>query len=171
MFDPTVFENLKVAFENQVYDLDNLTGQIHIANRIDRLEMSIMSREFAIQFTLVGHKEITAEIRLEASLKELAAEILEVPGEPLGCTLLLRFYIQIENVATQCKQIQDILQDIWKPESPPTQTLSFVYGEEQPKYLDTIEMKFNRKINEDQMGDIPGLIDHVLQTLTELSTI
>lgn len=52
MFDPTVFDNLKVAMENAVYDLDNLDSRIDITQRIDRLEMSVMSREFGVQFRL-----------------------------------------------------------------------------------------------------------------------
>ncbi len=168
MFDPTVFENLKVAFENRFYDLDNLTGQIQITNRMDRLELSVMSREFALQFEPVPSKGITAELRLEASLKELAAEILEMPDETPGCTLILRFYMQIEHVSEQCKRIEEVLRDIWKPDVPPVQTLSFVYGQAQAVYSNVIELQFNRKINEDQMGDIPDLIDHVLRTLDEL---
>lgn len=171
MFDPTVFDNIKVALENQIYDLDNLAGRIRITNRIDRLEMSIMSREFALQFQLLDQKNITAEIRLAASLKELATEILEIPGEMPGCNLTLRLYLHIEDVSEQCKRIQEILQSIWKPEETPTQTLSFVYGQERAVYLNIVEMRFKRKITEDQMGDIPDLIDHMLLTLIELGTI
>lgn len=170
MFDPTVFDNIKVAFENQIYDLDNLAGRIQITNRIDRLEMSVMSREFALQFKLVNQQNVTAEIRLEASLKELAAEILEMPGETPGCSLILRLYLPIEDVSKQCKRVDEILQSIWNPEDTPTQTLSFIYGQ-QVVYSNTVEMRFNRKITEDQMGDIPDLIEHVLQTLVELGTI
>lgn len=171
MFDPTIFENLKVAFENHVYDLDNLNGQIDITNRIDRLELSVMSREFALQFKLADQKEVTAEILLEASLKDLAEEILEVAGGAPGCSLSVRFYMQVEDTHTECKQIQDILQNIWKPDLPPKQTLSFVYGQEQTVYLNTIEINFNHKINEDHMGDIPAFVDHVLRTLVELNDI
>jgi hypothetical protein len=167
MFDPTIFDNIKVALENQLYDLDNLDSRIHITDRIDRIEMSVMSREFAVQFQLADHAAVTAEIRLAASLKDLATEILEIPGEMPGCTLRLRFYLEITNVPEQCKRIQDILVRIWEPELRPTQTLSFVYGQEQV-YRNQVELWFNRKINEDQLGDIPGLIEHLLQTVTEL---
>lgn len=95
MYDPTVYDNLKVAFENTLYDLDNLDGTIQMVNRLDRMEMSVMSREFVIQFVLAEYTDITAEISLEASLQDLAAEILEVPGEEPGCTLRLRFYMPI----------------------------------------------------------------------------
>lgn len=168
MFDPTVFENLKVAFENYVYDLDNLDKQIVITNRIDRMELSTMSRVFALQFSRKDHEEIVAEIRLESSVKDLANEILELPGEVPACVLRIFFYMPITNVSTQCRQIEDILQDIWKPELKPIQSLSYVYGEENTMHTNTIELRFNRKINEDQMDDIPELIGHVLQTLDEL---
>lgn len=171
MFDPTVFDNIKVALENQIYDLDNLTGRIRITDRIDRLEMSIMSREFAMHFKLVGEENVTAEIRLSATLKELASEILEMPGETPGCSLTLRIYLQIENVSEQCKRADEILQSIWNPEEKPTQTLSFVYGQERAIYSNTVEIRFNRKITEDQMGDIPDLIEHVLRTLVEFGKI
>ena len=52
MFDPTVYDNLKVAFENYLYDLDNLDESIHITHRKDQLEMASMSREFILQFSL-----------------------------------------------------------------------------------------------------------------------
>lgn len=168
MYDPTIYENLKVAFENTLYDLDNLDNVIQITHRMDQMEMSVMSRKFAIQFVLAEHTEVTAEISLEASLQDLAAEILELPGEAPGCTLRLRFYMQIENVERQCGQIDHILQQIWKSPTTPTQTLSYVYGEESTVYMNTIEVRFQRKINEDQMEDIPEVVDHVIQTLSGL---
>jgi hypothetical protein len=171
MFDPTIFDNLKVAFENQLYDLDNLNKQIHITHRTDRLEMSVMSREFSLQFQLTDRQKISAEIRIDASLQDLAAEILELPGETPACTLRLFFYMLIENVSTQCMQIEAILHDIWQPELPLNQTLSFVYGQEPVSYMNTIELRFHRKINEEQMGDIPTIIGHALRTLTELHDI
>jgi hypothetical protein len=171
MYDPTVYENLKVAFENHLYDLDNTDGIILITNRMDRMEMSVMSREFALQFVLVEHKDVTAEISLVASLKDLAAEILELPGEIPSCSLLLRFYIRINDVEAQCKQIDDVLQHVWKSEMASTQTLSYIYGQEHTSYMNTIEVKFERRISEDQMEDIPELIDYVIQTLGELSDI
>lgn len=171
MFDPTVFENLKVAFENQLYDLDTLDRKIDIINRVDRLEMAVMSREFALRFTLPDRKDLSAEIQIKASLKDLADEILELKGETPACTLRLLFFMQVSNVPEQCKQVEQILQRIWKPELAPKQTISYVYDVETPVYSNTIELSFNRKINEEQMDDIPELINHILQTLAELVKI
>ncbi|MCL6460081.1 MAG: hypothetical protein K6T85_18975, partial [Gorillibacterium sp.] len=130
MFDPTVFENLKVAIENHVYDLDNLEHKVLINNRIDRMEMSVMSREFALRFILAEQEQVTAEIRLLASVKDLANEILEIPNEKPACTLCLSFEMPIKDVARQCSEVDLIMHKFWDPELKPTQTLSFIYGAE-----------------------------------------
>ncbi|WP_332455215.1 hypothetical protein [Paenibacillus crassostreae] len=169
--DPTVYENLKVAIENHLYDLDNLEGTILITHRRDRMEMSVMGREFALQCVLPEHRDITAEISLEALLQDLAAEILELPGEKPACTLRLRFYMQIQNVEIECRAINEILKQIWKSEIEASQTLSYKYGQEQPFHMNIIEVIFGRKINEEQMEDIPELIDHMIQTLQELKQL
>ncbi|MEK3936593.1 hypothetical protein MKY41_14845 [Sporosarcina sp. FSL W7-1349] len=171
MYDPTIFENLKVAFENHVYDLDNLERKITITNRVDRMDFAILAREFAIQFTLIDSQEVTAEIGLQASLQDLAGEILEVPGENIGCSLSLGFTKHVDDPASQCKQIEQALHAIWENEIQVTQTLSHVYPPEAPGYLNTIEVKFNLKINEEHMGEIADFLHHVLRTVDVLSAI
>lgn len=171
MFDPTVFENLKVAFENRLYDLDTLDRKIDITNRIDRLDMAVMSREFTLQFKLAERPEAFAEIQLTASLKELAAEILELKGEEPACTLRLRFHMQVRNMDEQCREVEQIMQRIWEPELAPTQTISYLFGAEEPIYTNVIELNFNRKISEEQMDDIRDLVKHMLQTLKKLGEL
>ena len=72
MYDPTIFENLKVAFENHVYDLDNIERKIDIKNRVDQMDLSIIARTFKIEFTLADQQDITAEIILDASLRRFS---------------------------------------------------------------------------------------------------
>lgn len=169
MYDPTVFENLKVAFENAVYDLDNIESKISITNRVDRMDFSVMARYFAIKFTLVDKPDITTEIILEASLEELAAEILEEPGKNPGCTMLLRFYKQIQNVPKQCKQIDQALKDVWESDLQITQTLSFMFEQKSKNYQDSIEITFEHKILEEHIDDISDFLEHVLKTLKVLN--
>ncbi|WP_058829373.1 hypothetical protein [Paenibacillus polymyxa] len=171
MFDPTVFDNLKVAMENAVYDLDNLDSRINITQRIDRLEMSVMSREFGVQFSLREQPGVTAELQLKMDLNNLAAEILEMEDQTPGCSLLLYFDMKIQDIETQCSRIEKILAEIWKPELRPVQTLSQIYGEKTSTYHNRIELQFSRQINEDQMEDIPELLEHMLMTITELNKI
>ncbi|MGM7703457.1 hypothetical protein ACSVDE_17125 [Pseudalkalibacillus sp. Hm43] len=169
MFDPTIFDNLKVSIENYVYDLDNLAEEVTVTNREDLMEMATMSRSFVLQFVLADSPEVKAEIVLDASLKDLATEILEVKGEDPGCQLTVRFYKEIDSVEEQCAQIQEALDEIWDQGQPPVQTLSYVYG--QNEMMNKIEIKFNRKINEDQIEDIPNLVDHVIDSLDRLDEI
>ncbi|MCJ8014049.1 hypothetical protein MUG84_20170 [Paenibacillus sp. KQZ6P-2] len=171
MFDPTIFDNLKVAFENQLYDLDNLDGAIRITGRTDRMEMSVMARDFAIRFELTGEPDISAEIRLEASLTDLAAEILELKGEQPGCFLTIGFGMKVSRAEAEreCGQIESILKEIWQ-EIPLVQTLSHVYGVDSDIYRNEAELRFQRKIDEDQMEDIPELILHVLRSMEVLKS-
>lgn len=171
MFHPTVFENIKIAFENQLYDLDNLDELIVITGRADLLDLALMSREFSLSFRLKDSDSVTAQVVLRASVKDLGDEILETPGTAPGCTLLLRFYTEIEDEDIQCAEIEDILHTIWGPDLQPVQTLSFVYSQKPEAYRNVIELKFNRQINEDQMEDISGLLAHLLQSTEELEAI
>lgn len=171
MYDPTIFENLKVAFENHVYDLDNLDRKIQIMNRMDSMDLSVLSREFAIEFTLVDKRAVTAEVVLKASLEDLAGEILETPGKQLGCSLLLRFSKHVQDVNLQCSNIKQALRDIWENEIEIKQTLSFVHEQDTSSYLNTIEVEFIHKITEEHMGEIEDFLNHVLKTLEVLREI
>ena len=171
VFHPTVFENIKYAFENQIYDLDNLDGIIEVTDRADLLDMALMSREFRISFRLKESDSVTAQVVLLSSIKDLGNEILEVPDTAPGCTLLLRFYMEVEDESDTCEAIQDILFAIWGPDLQPIQTLSFIYGQEGGTCSNTIELKFNRQINEDQMEDIPELLKHMIQSAEELEEL
>lgn len=171
MYDPTIFENLKVAFENHLYDLDNLDEKITIINRVDRIDLAILARDFAIQFKLVNQPDVTAEIVLQASVKELAGEILEVHGGNLGSTLSVRFTKTVQNVTIQCPQIEQALNAIWETDIQLKQTLSFVHGQQASSYLNSIDLIFKSKINEEHMADIADLLDHVLESLDVLKRI
>ena len=172
MFDPTVFDNLKVAFENDLYDLDNLDRRIAISDRKDTIEMSVMEREFRLQFHLVDRPEVSAEVSIHASLKDLAAEILEQPDCEPGCSLTIRFYMMISDEQEQCRRIDAVLREIWEPAAALRQTLSHTYVAENESKLaewrNVMELNFSRHINEEQMGDIPELVQYMLESLEKL---
>ncbi|MFJ2045005.1 hypothetical protein ACIOBL_15435 [Paenibacillus taichungensis] len=167
MFDPTIYDNLKVGFENYLYDLDNLDELISITDRKDQLEMARMSREFVLQFCLRDCPEVTGEVVLSTSLEDLAAEILETPGGPSGCRLRLRFRMVVKEPETQCPAISPILQESW-PEQRKLQHIHYIFEDQPATYAVTAEVHFDRSVNEDQMGDIPDLCDHMVNVLTKL---
>ncbi|REK77531.1 hypothetical protein [Paenibacillus paeoniae] len=172
MFDPTIFDNLKVAFENELYDLDNLDRMIDITGRRDMLDMAVMSREFSLSFRLAGSGDgVTAELMLDTSLRDLSAEILELKGEKAACGLAIRFHTLVEanDLEVRCREIERCIVDIWMPEEGPVQTLSRVFGEESERYRNQVELRFRRRIGEEQMDDIPELIEHAVRTLEALA--
>ncbi|WP_342535986.1 hypothetical protein [Sporosarcina sp. FSL K6-3508] len=171
MYDPTVFENLKVAFENHVYDLDNLERSISILNRTDQLDLAVMSRKYSIQFSLVSHHAVSVEIALNSSLQELADEILEAKGTEPGCLLSLRVLINVQDMDTQCEQVENIIQTIWENDIEYRQTLSFHYGQTEPGFLNTVEIDFKPKLTEEHMGEIGEFLQHVLEMLVRISEI
>ncbi|MBR2564108.1 MAG: hypothetical protein IKE29_05750 [Paenibacillus sp.] len=167
MFDPTVYDNLKVAIENYLYDLDNLDEHIHITHRTDQLEMASMSREFTLQFCLRDHPSVTAEVVLKSSLEAIAAEIMETPGSEPGCDLALRFSLVTKNPEVHCRDIQTIMQENW-PEQRIEQHIRYIYGETPVSFDVTANVYFTRHVNEDQMHDIPMLCDHTLHVLNQI---
>ncbi|MFD1955503.1 hypothetical protein ACFSL6_15285 [Paenibacillus thailandensis] len=168
MFDPTVFDNLKVAFENTIYDLNNLDRRIAVTSRKDVLDMAVMGRRFSIGFQLTDGGTAYAEIELSASLKELAAELLEQEGTNPGCELNVYFHVSMDEIDENCRQIREALHEIWEPEQPVSQTIGFIYGSTPLVYRNRIGIPFNRKINEDQMEDIANLVDFTIKTLERL---
>ncbi|ASA19634.1 hypothetical protein [Paenibacillus donghaensis] len=171
MFHPTVFDNIKISFENQLYDYDNLDGILVITDRSDLLNLALMSREFSLSFKLLSGRNITTEVFLSSSVKDLSDEILEAPDTDPGCNLSLRFYMEIEDIDVQCPAVERVLSSIWGPELKPVQALSFMYGQDNDTYNNCVELKFNRQITEEQMEDIPSLLNHLLQSAEELENI
>lgn len=167
MFDPTVYDNLKVGFENYLYDMDNLDERIQITGRKDRLEMAVMSREFTLQFCLRDRPEVTGEVVLSSSLEELAAEILETPGASPGCRLELRFSMVVKDPEEQCTVIRPILQKSW-PKQRMCQNIQYIFDEQPITYNLTAHVHFDRSVNEDQMGDIPELCEHMANVMNQL---
>ncbi|MGW7157847.1 hypothetical protein [Paenibacillus taichungensis] len=167
MFDPTIYDNLKVGFENYLYDLDNLDELISITDRKDQLELARMSRELVLQFCLRDCPDVTGEVVLNTSLEDLAAEILETPGVLSGCRLRLRFRMVVKEPETQCPAISSILQESW-PEQRKLQHIHYIFEDQPAIYAITAEVHFDRSVNEDQMGDIPDLCDHMVNVLTKL---
>ncbi|MFD2115106.1 hypothetical protein ACFSTH_06060 [Paenibacillus yanchengensis] len=165
LYDPTIFENLKVAIENQLYDRDNIDQTIYIAGRKDILDMAVMEREFRLKFHLVGTPNVSAEIVLHASLTDLAAEILQQTETVPGCQLFIQYDMEINDEQRQCLAIEQALQAIWGQQVSITQNISHIYGERNSTYRNNIHVAFQRKISEEQMNDIGSLADHMVESL------
>jgi hypothetical protein len=168
MFDPTIYENLKVVFEGAVYDLD-LAGKIVVTNRSDLIDLANMSRSFAIRCRLKDG-QVAAELRLSAELVDLAGEKLEWKHAQPGCKLELFFSMRLHNPEWACPQIGKLLNDIWGGRPSVSQMLSFLYGADESGCRNDITLSFDRKIGEGQIDDISELMYYTVQSLEMLET-
>jgi hypothetical protein len=165
MFDPTIYENLKVVMEGAIYDLD-LINEIKVINRSDKIDLATMSRYFSMQFQSSGGTAPypSSEIILHASMKDLALEIIEENETEPGCEIEVRFYTVVKDIDTDCSFIEKFLNTIWKERPAIKQEISYYYNKKNTVY-NKVHLTFGRKINEDQIDDLHNIIDHTLQSL------
>jgi hypothetical protein len=185
MFDPTVYENLKVVLEGSVYDLD-LAGSIRIIAREDWVNLAAMSRSYRIAFRLSEDSPVhdaaesapdeseapTAEITLSTELSDLAAEILELESEEPGCSLDVSFLMELPSgqpVDRICREIQTLMNRVWGGRFEIRQTLSYDFGDESGTAANRIRVLFGRRFSEDVAEDFPQIIDHAVLALEELA--
>jgi hypothetical protein len=191
MFDPTIYDNLKVVLEGLVYDLD-LQGKIEITNRSDLVDLARMSRTFSVRFQLkipegstnsdgsqrtegreltaeqaeAYSRRVEAEIEISADTEDLAGEIMGIEPEAdrgPGSVILLRWFTQ-SNDAAVCETVHHILQDVWGADNKFTHWITYDY--DRPNRLEIMsELDFQRKINERQIDDLPELVSLVHRSL------
>lgn len=89
MFDPTVFDNLKVIVEGYIYDLD-LAKEISVINRNDMIDLSRMSRNYRITYSHVVKKNPSVSLKIEMDQKHLSGELQRTIDNP-GCLIELSF--------------------------------------------------------------------------------
>jgi hypothetical protein len=186
MFDPTVYENLKVVLEGSVYDLD-LAGSIQITARQDLVDLAIMSRTYRLVYQLrndPGEGEpgsrtdqqpfIEAEIVLSTAISDLAGEILELDSANPGCSIDISFHMPLAAEADPtiiCPAVESVLRKVWGERFQVRQTLSQEYGVEPANRTNRISLDFSRRFGEEVVEDIPNILDHTVLTLSELTEL
>lgn len=172
MFDPTIYENLKVVAEGAIYDLD-LVGQILVTNRIDRVDLARLTRFYAITFRKAdkGKNSVYGEFRIYVDIHDLTAEIMEKDDQTMGCHIEVVFTTNIHNIEKDCEAIQFLLLNVWGNRPIITQRISFVYNEKPSVLFNEIVLTFDRKIGEAQIGDMPVMVDHMVESIDQLNEI
>ncbi|MDF2962739.1 MAG: hypothetical protein K0S39_4474 [Paenibacillus sp.] len=167
MFDPTIFDNLKVVLEGAVYDLD-LNGSVQITGRSDRLELSSMSRSFGMEAVRRQNGAVVGRILLTASLADLAAELLAESGAQPGCGLKLTFIFPIRDMELDCALAAKQMTDLWGDGVTVSQRVSMEYGKQPLRLENCLTVQFIRKLDERQIDDIPSLLEHFLLSMERL---
>jgi hypothetical protein len=172
MFDPTIYDNLKVVLEGAIYDLD-LAGTLNIKNRSDLVDLSVMSRSFRIDCRLKDGGPVQGSVLLTAGLADLAAELLNASsnlGKP-GCGFQLQFRAAVSEPAPAVSRMKQVLATVWEGRPEASFTICYDPDREPVQYTLTAVLEFGRKLDEEQAEDLPRLVDHFVLTLQELSQL
>ncbi|MDQ0228843.1 hypothetical protein [Metabacillus malikii] len=94
MFDPTVFDNLKVIIEGYIYDLE-AEGSVVLNGRSDVIDIATMSRHYSITYAKGTNNKQLATLELSMNQRQLAGELLRQLKSP-GCHIKLVFYEQLQ---------------------------------------------------------------------------
>lgn len=175
MYDPTIFDNLKVVVEGALYDLDR-QGEIRIAGRQDLVDLAAMSRCFRLNFKLAEHDINSCEVELTSELQDFAAELAKlrlVEAVAPGCHLLLRFrFANMQPGEHEMQAVERLLNDLWAQSLRIIHTTSSAHVlqtgrfESNPVY--SVEMQFLNKLDEDQMEELQAFSTYAAVTFRKL---
>lgn len=163
MFDPTVFDNLKVIIEGAIYDLD-LDGELQVVNRRDLVDLANMSRQFSMDIAVSA--EMLGRVELSSDLENISGELLKRLDRP-GCSVTVSFFQEVksssmikENLEQWKKEIQEIWGESWEIELSSIETLD----PNQPMKL-SATIRFDRLFYEDNIDDLEELLPYMMSTL------
>jgi hypothetical protein len=168
MFDPTVFDNLKVVIEGAIYDLD-LDGRLMITDREDQVELAKMSRKYRISFKDKTFDQVKAYIDLKIDLDNLVTELRSHTEQLPGCKLEIGFLFEM--ITTEnCPTIQDVLTSIWGGSREIQQTITFQYGVHH-HYINNSKIIFHRLIHEENIDDLLSMIEYIVDSIEQISQV
>jgi len=165
MFDPTVFDNLKVVLEGAMYDLD-FNKDVEITDRSDIVDLAKMSRSYTLTLT---QGKIDAIIELTTDALNWSGEILAPEQGNYPCQIYIEFLLKVADIDQDCSAIRFRLNQIWRSFKPKIeQNISFVYGNTAPLFDNQIVLSFKDDLGEAFIADIPFLIEKLVTTLSAL---
>ncbi|WP_126425332.1 hypothetical protein [Brevibacillus marinus] len=178
MFDPIIFDNIKVVLEGAVYDRD-LEGRIVVTERADLVDLAAFNRLYRISFCLAEERQrpeaVRAQIELGTSLRDIAAEQLAQPlSEPIGCTIFVHFLLQLADPKRGTRRIAAVLDEVWGDRPHITQYIGTRLDEHRegpwpPERWDNkATLDFHRKIGEDNAVDLEQLVELCVVSLVRL---
>ncbi|NTZ16751.1 hypothetical protein EXW96_03990 [Paenibacillus sp. JMULE4] len=177
LFDPTIYDNLKVVLEGHLYDLD-AEGKIRVVGREDLVDLAKMGRTFRMKFVLqCGRDGFMTTIALHSGLTDFAGELrgLHAAGERPGAGLELQLDMPAE-LSEHLRDIHEYVSSLWgqgwliryerlEELFPPSL-------ESDSKVLHgsyRIKLTSASKIDESHMDDMGALLEHLLQFAMDMN--
>lgn len=159
MFDPTAFDNMKTVVEGAFYDLD-LDGTIHIAGRRDLIDLASYTRTYEIKASAGNDSVITATFRLESTVDQLAAELLNHPcGTPGAAASIIFEWPGTSEMASRIKEL-------WGPSHHYEKVELF---SDKDGKSNRLVIRFNRTVTEEMMDDLTEMAKFTAETVLDLS--
>lgn len=171
MFDPTIFDNLKVVLEGKIYDLDQ-EGEWLVIGREDLIDLAGFGRTFRMRVQRPGEACIAA-LTLASGLADFAAELrgLRLVGEEPGARLELSFELAGDYTA-QADEMGERLASIWgdavimRQERTVPVPIRIAAADDGTH---RIVLTFSQPIDERHLGELGALVKQTLDSLQLLS--
>ncbi|WP_456278663.1 hypothetical protein [Bacillus sp. AK128] len=162
MFDPTIFDNLKVVVEGAVYDRD-LEGELTVINRKDMIDLATMSRHYLITFKLPDQTRACCSWELASTVSQLSSELLVLNKEKMGCSTEITFKMDLDQSSGDVTGLQSIVSNVWGDREIKTKIISDFPETGQNEV--EIKLIFNRTIQEEDIDDLLDMFHYMEKTL------
>jgi hypothetical protein len=163
LFDPTIFDNVKVVIEGAVYDRD-LEGEIKVVSRDDLINLANMSREYTISFKLSDGSSSSCKWSLSSNVRQLSSELLNMYDKSeQGCITKIEFFLSIEMIDKAFEIILNLLSKEWSGRKITLQ-LQSPWPVGKIVQLKAI-VQFDRIIIEDDIDDLVEMVQYMINTL------
>jgi len=195
LFDPTIFDNLKVSLEGALYDLDR-EGALSVIGREDLVDLASMGRTFRMRFRR-PEGVCAGEVTLRSELDDFAGElrtlrIADAASAP-GAHLQLMFELpesKLEVVSAAHAAIADdwseaaeialelatiIIPDVReggeRRTDEPAGKFGIAQGSLSERQFAKIVLSFRGKIDEADIEEIPMMLEQAVISLEQIDAI
>ena len=162
MFDPTVFDNLKVVIEGYIYDMD-IDQQISVTDRSDIIDLAKMSRQYSISYQGLKDKRKTAKFLIEMPHHELSGELLQTIRKP-GCKVTLVF-LETQDSKEYDEILYRKLKKIWGENHPVSLFITKELTMTSLYYHHKYKVEFQTMFGEDDLEALLQIVDHSIVLL------
>lgn len=170
MFDPTIFDNIKVVLEGLLYEKDS-EEEIFITDRQDLVDLSRMSRTAVFSFKTPDGRTI-ASITLTASTDSLAKEIMGHPPDSLSISIQIAFQVKIQQPDPDCEAIIFIINKAFRQKKPKIkQIIMQEYAAEKKELFSRAVLSFPGGINEQDLVELEPLCESIIYSLDRLDQL